>query len=186
MSKFPNRQSHHLRWFDTNSAQSYFVTICTHDRLHFFGRIRNEQIYLNEIGRLFRSIWISLPDRFPCIQLSDFVFMPNHFHGVITIYKHINIQNMPERFHASKQEIIKAQHPQLKNTDNPPRIGEVIRIFKAASTRRIHIIGEQNFAWQENYWEEVIRNKERFCVLCNYIHNNPRRWEEDKFYKPET
>lgn len=186
MPEFPDRQLHHLRWFDQNSAQVYSVTICTHDRIHFFGRIRNELMYLNETGRLSRSRWISLPDRFPGIQLGNFVFMPNHFHGLITIYKQTNLKNMPERFHAHKQEMMAEHNPHLKNIYNPPRIGEIIRTFKAVSTRRIHVLGEQNFAWQENYWEEAIRNKKRFYVVCNYIRENPRRWEKDKFYKSET
>jgi REP element-mobilizing transposase RayT len=186
MPNFPNRQSHHLRWFDDNSSQVYFVTICTHDRIHFFGRIRHETMYLNEIGKLSRSTWVSLPDRFPGIQLGDFVFMPNHFHGLIIIYQQTNIKNMPKRFRDQKQKMMEEQKSQLKQPYHPPKLGEIIRTFKAASTRRIRVSGIPNFTWQENYWEEVIRDDDHFNILCNYIQDNPRRWERDTLYKSES
>jgi putative transposase len=102
MQQFPDRQSHRLRWFDIRSSQTYFVTICTHDRMHFFGRIRHETMYLNEIGKLSRSVWTSLPERFPGVQLGGFVFMPNHFHGLFIIHQQTNITNMPQRFRTQK------------------------------------------------------------------------------------
>jgi putative transposase len=151
MPNFPDRQSHRLRWFDYSSSQVYFVTICTHDHIHFFGRIRHETMYLNDAGKLSRSIWISLPDRFPGVQLGDFVFMPNHFHGLIIIYERTNINNIPDRFRAQKQTMMEEQNPQLKKRYNPPKLGQIIRTFKAASTHLIRTSGGHNFAWQENY-----------------------------------
>jgi putative transposase len=186
LPNFPDCQSHRLRWFDYSSSQVYFVTICTHDRNHFFGDIHHETMYLNETGNLSRSIWVTLPDRFPGIQLGDFVFMPNHFHGLVIMYKRTNVNNMPKRFQGQKQEIIEEQHPQLKKTYHCPPFGEVIRTFKAASTRRIRVSGIHNFDWQANYWEEIVDDDNRFFVLCNYIRDNPKHWERDKLYKPES
>jgi REP element-mobilizing transposase RayT len=77
-------------------------------------------MYFNETGTLSRSVWVSLPDRFPGVQLGDFVFMPNHFHGLIIIYKRTNINTMPQRFRAQKQATIEEQHPQWKKIDHCP------------------------------------------------------------------
>lgn len=186
MPNFPDRQSHRLKWFDYSSARTYFVTICTYEHDHFFGRIRNEKMYLNEVGRTSRSVWLSIPDRFLGVQLADFVFMPNHFHGLVIIYRRTNVQNMPKRFRAQKQALMEEQIPQLKEPYKRPHLGEIVRTFKAASTRLIRKAGTHNFAWQENYWEEVIRSCTRKEVLRNYILRNPERWEKDKLYKPES
>ncbi len=46
------------------------------------------------------------------------------------------------------------------------------------------IIKSLNFKiWQRNYYEHIIRNERAYNNIANYIINNPKKWEEDKFYK---
>ena len=37
--------------------------------------------------------------------------------------------------------------------------------------------------WQRDYYEHIIRNQKAYVTIENYIINNPKKWEEDKFYK---
>lgn len=35
--------------------------------------------------------------------------------------------------------------------------------------------------WQRNYWEHIIRDEQAYQNISNYIINNPKKWDEDKF-----
>lgn len=37
--------------------------------------------------------------------------------------------------------------------------------------------------WQRNYYEHIIRNELAYQRISEYIINNPKKWEEDKFHK---
>jgi REP element-mobilizing transposase RayT len=36
--------------------------------------------------------------------------------------------------------------------------------------------------WQRNYHEHIIRNEQSYQTISDYIINNPRRWNGDKFF----
>lgn len=73
------------QWWDYRSEGSYHITICTENRVHYFGEIINEQMCLSEIGKLAQQYWSEIPKHFPHIQLDEFVIMPNHIHGILII-----------------------------------------------------------------------------------------------------
>ena len=62
---------------------SYFVTICTKNRAHYFGEIVKGKMHLNDIGNIAEQEWIKTlalrPDM--NLELGEFVVMPNHFTG---------------------------------------------------------------------------------------------------------
>lgn len=62
-----------------------FLTLCTHERQHFFGEIKNNKMELNESGRMIESVWAEIPDYYPKYSTGEFVVMPNHFHDIISI-----------------------------------------------------------------------------------------------------
>ena len=39
--------------------------------------------------------------------------------------------------------------------------------------------------WQRGYYDHVIRNREDYVALAEYIQTNPVRWEQDKLYSVE-
>jgi putative transposase len=82
--------------------------------------------------------------------------------------------------------MMEERYPQLEKPYQQPTSAEIVRTFKAASTRHIRVSGRHDFAWQEKYWGELILDDNRFNVVSNYIRDNPRRWEKDKLYKPEA
>jgi hypothetical protein len=72
--------------WDYRNQAIYFVTICTHKRLFYFGNIENGKMILSETGRIASKNWLDIPNHFPFIELINFVVMPNHIHGLLEIH----------------------------------------------------------------------------------------------------
>ncbi len=84
-NSIPHRRNHRLHEFDYSQPGAYFVTIVTQVRKTLFGNIVNGEIVLNDIGKMVDELWIDIPNHFPSVELGEFVIMPNHIHGIITI-----------------------------------------------------------------------------------------------------
>ena len=79
-----NRKYPRAKWHDYNMG-TFFVTVCTHNRVHYFGEICNGEISHTEIGAyLCRSIE-EIGLHYPGTTVDSYVVMPNHFHAIITI-----------------------------------------------------------------------------------------------------
>ncbi len=48
----PNRKRNRLQNYDYSLGGYYFVTICVKERIDFFGKIKNEKMFLNEYGKI--------------------------------------------------------------------------------------------------------------------------------------
>ncbi len=83
-NKFRN-ESFRLNSHDYSSDGTYFITICTHMGLSYFGNISNGKMILSEKGRIAYKIWYEIPKHFSFVSLDEFVVMPNHVHGIIII-----------------------------------------------------------------------------------------------------
>jgi REP element-mobilizing transposase RayT len=77
------------RWqeWDYKSPAAYFITICTHNREHYFGEIEGEEMHLSPIGKIVETEWVKTPAIRPDmnLELDEFAVMPNHFHGILII-----------------------------------------------------------------------------------------------------
>jgi len=80
-----HRRSIRLQGYDYSRAGAYFATICTQNRECFFGDVVDGDMVNNIVGRMIETTWLELPNRFPHIDLDEFVVMPNHFHGIIVL-----------------------------------------------------------------------------------------------------
>ena len=141
-----HRRSIRLQGFDYSQAGAYFITICTHNRALFLQAERVQEVV--------RSAWHDLPVRFPSVVLDEFVIMPNHVHGIISL-----------RGAAS----------------GAPTLGRVVRAFKSVSAITANeALGRsgQPF-WQRNYYEHVIRDEEELNAVRRYVRENPLRWSDD-------
>ena len=89
------RESVRLRGWNCGSSATYFVTICTNDRSHYFGKIQDGIMHLSEIGVVANDEWFkTLKIRLDMnLKLGEFVVMPNHIHGIVIIGK-INTTNI--------------------------------------------------------------------------------------------
>lgn len=93
--KFKNKYrigSHRLQNWDYSNDGFYFVTICTKNKQHFFGEIKNQEMILNQFGKIAQKFWQEIPQHFNNTELDEFIIMPNHIHGIIGI-KNENCRN---------------------------------------------------------------------------------------------
>ena len=74
-----------LPGFDYTQPGAYFVTICAHGRDCLFGKVADGDVVLNHLGRLDHEEWTYTEIVRPEVELDEFVIMPNHIHGIITI-----------------------------------------------------------------------------------------------------
>jgi REP element-mobilizing transposase RayT len=160
-------------WWDYRFSSTYFITICTYQRRHYFGKIENGVMMKNELGSLVNEEWLKTTEKRKDmdIQLDNFFVMPNHFHAIITIG--IN------EFNTNEKIINEA----IRTKNNAKSLGSIIRGFKGSVTKQAKIIA--NFRWQKGYHDHIIRSKESFFRIANYIENNPKNWEDDRFWKNE-
>jgi len=162
-----HRRSTRLQGYDYAQAGAYFVTICTKNRECLLGTIVNETMHLSAAGQTVASVWNELPERFPSVGLDVFVVMPNHVHAVILV----GAQFIAPQF------IV----PDNRGVMNPsPALGDIVRTFKAVSTRVIRGHAFSSFAWQRNYYDHIIRDDEELRNVREYIVNNPARWAFDR------
>jgi len=160
-----HRRSIRIQGYDYSEGGPYFVTVCTQNRKHLFGKIVGDQIQMNEAGCLVKEFWHELPSRFP-VELDAFVVMPNHLHGIITL--------------VGAQFIAPEINPEPGAINRAPTLGQVMRAYKAVAARKIHLAGLTGFAWQRNYYEHIIRDEKSLDRIREYIHYNPLRWALDR------
>ena len=81
------RQSTRLRGFDCSQAGAYFITIVTHMRQCFLGKVAGDRVVLSPYGKIAFTEWFKSSGIRQEIELHDdeFVVMPNHIHGIVWI-----------------------------------------------------------------------------------------------------
>ena len=67
-----NRKSIRLKNYDYRSNGYYFVTICTHQKICYFGDIKNNQIMLPELGKIAEKYWLEIPQHFKFVKIDRF------------------------------------------------------------------------------------------------------------------
>lgn len=95
MSKFKNQfriETARLSSWDYSTPWWYYVTINTKKHVSYFGKIENEEMVLNELGKTAEECWKEIPKHFPSVELDYYVIMPNHLHGIVII-NDINLEN---------------------------------------------------------------------------------------------
>lgn len=159
-SQLPCRHFPRLKDYDYNQPGAYFVTICTYQRRMLFGQVIDDRMHLNAAGTIAQTVWQSLPRRFPGVSLDAWIIMPNHMHTIFLITD----ATPPYRLRGNTL------------------LGEVIRAYKAATTRLVRVSSNPTFGWQQKYWEVIIRNQQQLEALRRYILNNPARWTQDTLH----
>lgn len=152
----PQRKSPRLKDYDYSSPGGYFVTICTQQKQHFFGKIQDGIMQLSDVGQIAHDHWTTTPDHFPTVKLGDYVVMPNHVHLIVFLEE---------------------------SPTGKPSLPTIIGSYKAAVTRIAK--RELDFTakiWQTLYHDHIIRNLADLNRIRDYVEHNPARWEADTFY----
>ena len=66
----------------------------------------------------------------------------------------------------------------------PGSLGAIMQNFQSVTTRKINRIRKtpEIRLWQRNYWDHIIRNENELNHIRNYIINNPKKWDDDRYF----
>ncbi len=175
MRNILGRKALRLQGYDYSSKGAYFVTICTHGRVDYFGEIRNGIMGLNELGCAAQECWQAIPRHFPDAILDEFVVMPNHVHGVLFIEGPGHGAG-PQNFAA-----LQNRNKPYKNKFGPQskNLASIIRGYKVGVTRYARENGLE-FSWQYRFHDRIVRNEQELDRIRRYIQNNPLKWYLDR------
>lgn len=185
--KIHHRRSIRLKGYDYSQAGLYFITICLQNRACLLGEIVDGEMQLNDAGKMIENEWLKLPERFPNIQLHEYMVMPNHFHAILEIVAQNDAvaQNNGVDNSAQGQPQAKGQPQGVAPAGKI--LGDMIGAFESITTvEYIRGVKNKNWnrfnrkLWQRNYWEHIIRNENEYRRISQYIVNNPQKWENDK------
>ena len=127
-----------------------------------FGAIVGMKVVLNALGAAIEAYWRALPEKYPELELFDFVVMPNHFHALLRIH--------------------------FAPTNREHHLGFLMSRFKGGTSfiygkmRRageIEDIGDH--LWQRDYWDDLITSDDEFRAWQKYIRENPANWSSDRY-----
>ncbi len=163
----PVRKNPRLEGFDYSKGGGFFITVCTEKRKNVLSEIcrgdpcGRPQIKLTELGKIAEKILKSFEEKYDVI-LDEYVIMPDHIHFLI---------------------FIKSERATARVA---PTLGRLVGAYKSlVSNEWRKICNERNETcgklWQRNYYEHIIRDKQDFEEIKEYISDNPARryFEED-------
>lgn len=173
-------------WWDYRSKGVYFVTICTHKGLPFFGSIHSGKMQLSDMGRIALQCWKDIPQHSAAtVSLDAFIIMPNHIHGIIVI-EHPCKDKRPINPQHSAESAYFSQLSPLRGS-----LSAIVRSFKSAVTRLVRrqqqAMGlklEDPFRWQDRFYDRILRNGQEYQAAVEHIHSNVQQWKKDDYYRP--
>ncbi|MDP3582226.1 MAG: transposase [Ignavibacteria bacterium] len=161
-----------LKEWDYSSPWWYYVTINTKDHVEYFGKVEDEKMLLNEIGKIVDGYWNQIPKHFEMIELDSYVVMPNHVHGIIIINGTQNVETCHGMsLQSKKNEFSKP----IKNS-----LSVIVNQFKGAVKRHCNKSNAEKFEWQRGFYDRIIRNEKELYNIRKYIEQNPLRWDLEK------
>ena len=167
-----NRKPNRLQDYDYSQTGYYLVTICTQDKINYFGEIEKVRMKLSDIGQIVTDCWRGIPEHLRDTALDEFVVMPNHIHGIIVIKGNNSLQG---------DGVGNNDRCSLRNARNMELLPKIISQYKSSVTRMVRKQwGNHSFGWQKSFYDHVIRNNEDLHRVRTYIQNNPLNWELDK------
>ncbi len=165
MNRLPQRKHNRLRQWDYSSAGTYFLTFCTRAKKPILSTVVGRGILdaplveLSVAGAVVDKTIQYVMEHSRDIIVDAYVIMPNRVHLLVTLFE-------TERAGASGMP-----HPTAQ------RIPQLVSSVKRYSNRECR---EQ--LWQDGYYDHIIRDEEDYCRIFEYIHNNPAKWLDDRYY----
>ena len=160
----------------------YFVTICTKNKIHYFGEIADGSMGLSAIGQFLDNQINNTSQYFPEVEVPQYVIMPNHLHMIVCINAR---RDMPS---ACGLNVMAADSRNPNPYERPietcqrhvPTLSRYINSLKGAITKYSKTINTE-FGWQSRYHDHVIRGNHDGNRIAEYIENNVARWGDDCF-----
>lgn len=176
---YKNHKQYRLPGYDYSSSGDYFITICTHNRINYFGEIsgkgKDAIMHLSQIGEIAKEFILKTPVRYPVSILGEWEVMPNHVHLIISINKTDvkgteilaeHIRNIPDGEKGLKPLI-------------PGSVSSIINHYKGDVKKWCNKNDFSHFVWQPKFHDHIIRNHVSYNRISNYIGNNIYNWNSD-------
>ncbi|QQX75540.1 MULTISPECIES: transposase [Aequorivita] len=192
MAKFRGKyriESIRAQWWNYGWNGTYFITIYTKNRNHYFGEITNRKMVFSSLGIIADILWHEIPNHSKFVSLGEFVVMPNHIHGILLIDKP---DNPTDKGHAPGVDtghapgVVYTGHAlyipgkTLFQNIGKNTISSIVGSYKSAVTRHANRLEIEN-GWQAGFHDHIIRNHAEYNRIENYIIKNPQNWNDDKF-----
>ena len=157
--ELPKRKSPRMPGYDYRTNGAYFVTVCTKNKIQYFGDVGRN----TKPSRMIEKTFLEIIKKYPQVACPVYKVMPNHFHAII------EIQPTTPEAAPTLSEIIR----EFKRYS----MGEYIRLVKAGNA-----IAFEGKLWQRSFHDHVIRNQAAYEKIWNYIQYNDQKWEDDCFH----
>lgn len=168
----PKRKLHRLKNYDYGNGH-FFVTICTNDKKKLLCDIvgNDALVVPSELGKYVIDSWENIAKLNNNVEIIKYVMMPNHIHGIIVI-RNDDITATDKKYGF-----------EITERRGRRSLQGLIKDFKSVTTRIYKKeFGGKESLWQKSYYDEIIENDEHFQYAWQYIDENPRIWNEDKYF----
>jgi len=164
-NNLPKRKHPRLDHYDYSTAGAYFITICTQSRRCLLSRIVGRGLAPAEIqytayGQIAQEQLLLLEQRFPSLKIDQYVIMPNHIHVILFLEETAGVTPRPT-------------------------VMDIVCAYKSLTTRQCKKVQPIDKLFQTSFYEHIIRGREDYNALAEYIVNNPKQWELDRLYSKE-
>ena len=186
-NKFKNKYripSARAVWHDYDGG-TYFITICTHKRNHYFGEIvdngaNGNSMMLSEIGKMADECIAKMETLHDDIIVPLWVVMTNHIHLIVIVkppivetpYYDVSTDEPTD----SRTELKNEKVQEIANSCG--RLSHVISRFKTAVTKLARE-NDIHFVWQTRFHDRIVRDTDELNRISDYIENNVARWADD-------
>jgi REP element-mobilizing transposase RayT len=177
-------ESSRLPGWDYSSPGRYYVTICTGDRVEWFGHVVKKEMKRNDIGNIAFRMLIDIPNHHNNASLDEFMVMPNHIHVIIVLRDRGGdgvLQNGGDAINRvpapikSRGGITQRHNPMLSRES----LSYAVRWFKGRTSFEIRK-NHPNFTWQSRFHDHIIRDRHALDRIRRYIIENPIKWYLDE------
>ena len=164
----PVRKKIRLEGYDYSQAGYYFITMCVKDRHEMLGSIVGHDdsacrpfIKFTEYGNISEKYIKTIESHYNRVYVDKYCIMPNHIHIIFAVCDGQGGAPGSSR----------------------PTTALIPRIMAAYKKYTNKEFGFN--MWQDRYNDRVIRNKEEYLRIWQYIDNNPAKWAEDDYFIKE-
>ena len=118
----------------------YLIKLYSHNSQAIFGTTVNGHLEFTSIGRIATDEWVRSAYAYSGIELDEWLIMPNHLEGIVSIREPLNTQGYT--FQSSK----------------PRSLSSFVASYKAAAAKRINLLRNApgSSVWQRGYQERLI------------------------------
>ena len=183
--ELPERKNIRLKEYDYSKSGYYFVTICVKDRCNILGDVVDGIMRLTEYGEIVNDEINNIEAHYDNILTDKYIVMPNHIHLILRIVGAPLAAPAPPLAApapplAAPAPPLAAPAPLPEQTgaaSGAPTIGNIIRGYKSGVSKQIGFS-----LWQRSFYDHVIRDKDDYLRIWQYIDENPAKWAEDDYF----